>query len=47
LETGKIAINYGLIAPGAIFLIGKDGKVISISASLEDLKKLVPDILKQ
>jgi thiol-disulfide isomerase/thioredoxin len=47
LETGKISINYGLIAPGAIFLIGKDGKVISNSASLEDLKKLVPDILKQ
>lgn len=47
LETGKIAISYGLISPGGIFLIGKDGKVISNSASMEDLKKLVPDILKQ
>jgi thiol-disulfide isomerase/thioredoxin len=46
LETGKISLNYGLIAPGGIFLIGKDGKVISNSASLEDLKKLVPDLLK-
>ncbi len=42
METGKAAKEFGIIAPGTMFLVGKDGKVISNSASIEDLKKLLP-----
>lgn len=45
METGKAAKEFGIIAPGTMFLVGKDGKVISNSASMEDLKKLLPDLL--
>ena len=46
MENGKAAKEFGIIAPGTMFLVGKDGKVISNSASMEDLKKLLPDLLK-
>ncbi len=46
MEVGKAAKEFGIIAPGTMFLVGKDGKVISNSASMEDLKKLLPDLLK-
>jgi thiol-disulfide isomerase/thioredoxin len=45
MEDGKAAREFGITAPGTIFLIGKDGKVISNSASVEDLKKLLPGLL--
>lgn len=45
MEAGKLAIDFGIIAPGTMFLVGKDGKVISNSASIEDLKKLVPELI--
>jgi thiol-disulfide isomerase/thioredoxin len=45
METGKAAREFGIIAPGTMFLVGKDGKVISNSASMEDLKKLLPDLV--
>jgi thiol-disulfide isomerase/thioredoxin len=45
METGKAAKEFGIIAPGTMFLVGKDGKVISNSASMEDLKKLLPELL--
>jgi thiol-disulfide isomerase/thioredoxin len=45
METGKAAKEFGIIAPQTMFLVGRDGKVISNSASLEDLKKLVPELL--
>lgn len=45
METGKSAKEFGIIAPGTMFLIDKDGKVISNSASMEDLKKLLPQLL--
>jgi thiol-disulfide isomerase/thioredoxin len=47
MDSGQIAIDYGIIAPGTMFLVGRDGKVISNSASIDDLKKLVPDLVKQ
>jgi len=45
MDTGKAAKEFGIIAPGTMFLVGRDGKVISNSASLEDLKKLLPDLI--
>ncbi|QDT55236.1 Thiol-disulfide oxidoreductase ResA [Caulifigura coniformis] len=45
MENGKAAREFGIIAPGTMFLVGKDGKVISNSASMEDLKKLLPELL--
>jgi thiol-disulfide isomerase/thioredoxin len=47
METGMAAVDYGIIAPSTMFLIGKDGKVISSSASLDDLTKLVPELVKK
>ncbi|MBX3441154.1 MAG: redoxin domain-containing protein [Planctomyces sp.] len=47
MDSGELSIRYGLIAPGTMFLVGKDGKVISNSASIDDLKKLVPNLVKQ
>ncbi len=47
METGKAAKDFGIIAPGTMFLVGKDGKVISNSASMEDLKKLLPELLSK
>jgi thiol-disulfide isomerase/thioredoxin len=45
METGKAAKEFGIIAPGTMFLVDKDGKVISNSASMEDLKKLLPNLV--
>jgi len=44
---GESSVSLGIISPGTMFLIGKDGKVVSNGASLDDLKKLVPDLVKK
>lgn len=40
------AIDYGVISLPTMFLIGKDGNVISNATSIEDLKERLPELLK-
>jgi hypothetical protein len=47
IDSGRASTDFGITSPSTMFLVGKDGKVISSSASLDDLKKLVPDLLKK
>ncbi len=42
----KPAIDYGVISLPTMFLIGKDGNVISNATSVEDLKERLPALLK-
>jgi len=39
------ALSYGIISLPTMFLVGKDGKVVSRSVSVEDLKKKLPGLL--
>ncbi len=39
------AVHYGIITLPTMFLVGKDGKVISRAASVEDLKERLPELL--
>lgn len=41
------ALEFGIISLPTMFLIDKSGKVVSSGASVEDLKKLVPQLVKQ
>jgi thiol-disulfide isomerase/thioredoxin len=43
---GTIAQRYGVITLPTAFLVDKTGKVVSSSATVEDLKKQVPELLK-
>ncbi|MBT5017430.1 redoxin domain-containing protein [Planctomicrobium sp.] len=40
------ALEYGIISLPTMFLVDKTGKVVSNGSSVEDLKKLVPELLK-
>ncbi len=40
------AIDYGVISLPTMFLVGKDGNVISNTTSVEDLKARLPELLK-
>lgn len=44
---GRLAIDYGIISLPTMFLIDKSGRVVSNSASVEDLKTKVPELLRQ
>jgi thiol-disulfide isomerase/thioredoxin len=50
-ETGGrqsgIAQQYGVITLPTTFLVDKSGKVVSASTTVADLKKLVPELVKQ
>ncbi len=41
------ALEYGIYSLPTMFLVDKTGKVVSNSASVDDLKKLVPQLVKQ
>lgn len=43
---GPLARDFGIISAPTMFLIGKDGNVISRSTSTTDLKKVLPQLLK-
>lgn len=43
----SIAQQYGVITLPTTFLVDKSGKVVSAAATVDDLKKLVPDLVKQ
>lgn len=43
---GPLARDFGIVSAPTMFLIGKDGNVISRSASITDLKKDLPTLLK-
>jgi len=49
-ETGglqsSIAVQYGIITLPTTFLVDKTGKVVSAAATVDDLKKQVPELLK-
>lgn len=41
------AIEYGVISLPTMFLVDKNGVVVSSSATVEEMKKLVPDLVKK
>lgn len=41
------ALEYGVISLPTMILTGRDGKVAAVSASLEELQKQIPELLKQ
>lgn len=43
----SIALQYGVITLPTTFLVDKSGKVVNAAASVDDLKKQVPELLKQ
>ncbi len=43
---GRPAVEFGIINVPTMILCGKDGKVATVSASVEDLKKQIPELLK-
>ncbi len=43
---GRIAIDFGIISVPTMFLVDQQGKVVSNSTSIEDLKEQLPKILK-
>jgi len=43
----KPARDFGIITLPTMFLVGKDGRVLSSNVSLEDLKKQLPELLKK
>ncbi len=44
---GRPAVEMGIINVPTMILAGKDGKVATVSASVDDLKKQIPELLKQ
>lgn len=46
LQSG-IAAQYGVITLPTTFLVDKSGKVVTSAATVDDLKKQVPELLKQ
>jgi thiol-disulfide isomerase/thioredoxin len=41
------ALEYGVISLPTMIVTGRDGKVATVSASVEELKKQIPELLKQ
>lgn len=50
-ETGGMesapAMTYGIVALPTMFIVDKTGTVAAVTTSMEDVKKLVPDLLKK
>ncbi len=44
---GPGGLAYGIVALPTMFIVGKDGTVAAVTTSMEDVKKLVPDLLKK
>jgi len=43
----RLAIDYGVISLPTMFLIDRNGNVVSSSATVDELKKTVPELVKQ
>lgn len=41
------AMDYGIVALPTMFIVDKTGTVAAVTTSMEDVKKLVPDLLKK
>ncbi len=41
------AVEFGVISLPTMFLVDRNGEVVTASATVEDLKKLVPDLVKK
>ena len=44
---GRPAVEMGIINVPTMILVGKDGKVVTVSASVDDLKKQIPEELQK
>ena len=44
---GPPALAYGIVALPTMFIVDKSGTVAAVTTSMEDVKKLVPDLLKK
>jgi len=44
---GPPALAYGIVALPTMFIVDKTGTVAAVTTSMEDVKKLVPDLLKK
>ena len=44
---GPPAMAYGIVALPTMFIVDKTGTVAAVTTSMEDVKKLVPDLLKK
>ena len=44
---GAPAMTYGIVALPTMFIVDKTGTVAAVTTSMEDVKKLVPDLLKK
>ncbi len=44
---GAPAMAYGIVALPTMFIVDKTGTVAAVTTSMEDVKKLVPDLLKK
>lgn len=44
---GPAALAYGIVALPTMFIVDKTGTVAAVTTSMEDVKKLVPDLLKK
>ena len=44
---GAAAMAYGIVALPTMFIVDKTGSVAAVTTSMEDVKKLVPDLLKK
>ncbi len=44
---GAPALAYGIVALPTMFVVDKNGTVAAVTTSMEDVKKLVPDLLKK
>ena len=41
------AINYGILSVPTMFIVDRNGVCQSVTASLDDVKKVLPDLLKK